>query len=223
MKLLELFKGTGSVGKKAVKMGFDVVSLDLDPIFTPDIETDILRWNYKKFHKETGYVPDYIWASPPCNTYSTLAYVLKERDTKTAEPFSERAKMGTKILHKTLQIIKFFLNLNPKLLYCIENPRGMMRLDKRMLRLPYRATAKYCLYGDVKIKPTDFWSNYPLVLKFKGSCLNTIEVIELPLKDRYSIPPKLIKSIIEQGILFLKKGNKPKNTISTKQIIIEGI
>ena len=30
MELLELFKGTGSVGKVAKKMGFNVVSLDFD-------------------------------------------------------------------------------------------------------------------------------------------------------------------------------------------------
>ncbi len=46
--LLELFKGSGSVGKVAKKVGYRVVSVDLDPIYTPDIETDILEWDYKK-------------------------------------------------------------------------------------------------------------------------------------------------------------------------------
>ena len=102
--LLELFKGSGSVGKVAVKVGYSVVSVDLDPIYTPDIETDILEWDYKK----VDFIPDYIWASPPCNTFSPLTYPLKERDTKTAKPFSERAKIGTKILYKTLEIINYF-------------------------------------------------------------------------------------------------------------------
>ena len=39
MKLLELFSGTGSVGKVAEELGFDVVSLDLKDA---DINTDIL-------------------------------------------------------------------------------------------------------------------------------------------------------------------------------------
>ena len=48
MKLLEIFKGTGSVGKVAKKMEFnDIVSIDFDPIYTPTIETDILNWDYK--------------------------------------------------------------------------------------------------------------------------------------------------------------------------------
>jgi site-specific DNA-cytosine methylase len=83
-KLLELFKGTGSVGKQANKMGFKITSLDLDPIYTPDIETDILEWDYKKWSNENNYIPDMIWASPPCNTFSQMVYRLKERDTKTA-------------------------------------------------------------------------------------------------------------------------------------------
>jgi len=202
-KLLELFKGSGSVGKVAVKVGYEVVSVDLDPIYTPDIETDILKWDYKKFSKENGYVPDFIWASPPCNTYSPLAYPLKERNPKTAEPLAPRAVLGTKILYKTLEIIKYFKSLNPDLLYCIENPRGMMRKDTRMKMLPYRATTYYCYYGGKKLKATDFWSNYPLMLKeIDGVCKEYTPVVDLTdIKDRYSIPPKLIKQIIYKSIL----------------------
>ena len=93
MILLELFSGTGSVGKVAKRMGFKVISLDIDEKSKPDILINILKWNYKKLE----VIPDFIWASPPCNTYSPLAYPLKERDPKTAKPFSDRAKEGTKI------------------------------------------------------------------------------------------------------------------------------
>lgn len=37
MNLLELFKGTGSVGKVAEKMGFNVISLDFEEKYKPDI------------------------------------------------------------------------------------------------------------------------------------------------------------------------------------------
>ena len=197
LKLLELFKGTGSVGKVASKLGYDVVSVDLDPIYTPDIETDILEWDYKKFHKENNYIPDFIWASPPCNTFSPLSYRLKERDTKTAKPKSARAKIGTEILYKTLEIIKYFQKLNPNLRFTIENPRGMMRNDKEMMKL-YRENTLYCLYGDFKRKSTDFWSNFVMELDGETKqCPNkTISVQDLPLNKRYSIPSKLIKQIL---------------------------
>ena len=83
MNLLELFKGTGSISKVAEKMGFNIVSLDIEEKYKPDILTDILKWDYKKFYYDTGFIPDFIWASPPCNTYSTLNYFPlrnKERD-----------------------------------------------------------------------------------------------------------------------------------------------
>jgi len=200
--LLEMFKGTGSVGKQANKMGFNVTSLDFDPIYTPDIETDILDWDYKKYSKENNYIPDMIWSSPPCNTYSPLVYRLKERDVETAKPLSDRAKLGTKILYKTLEIIEYFLKKNPKLLFIIENPRGMMRKDKEMKKLA-RETTLYCLYGDFKRKPTDFWNNFPnglgLDQETKQCPGKTIRVEDLKtIEERYSMPSKLIKHFLEE-------------------------
>ncbi len=206
-KLLELFKGTGSVGKQAKKMGFQVTSLDLDPIYTPDIETDILEWDYKKWSNENNYVPDMIWSSPPCNTFSPMVYRLKERDVETAKPLSERAKLGTKILYKTLEIIDYFLKKNPKLLFIIENPRGMMRKDKEMKKLA-RETTLYCLYGDFKKKPTDFWNNFPSGLNLDQEtkqCPNATIPVQiskgvknLNLDQRYSMPSKLIKHFLDE-------------------------
>jgi hypothetical protein len=209
LKMFELFKGTGSVGKVANKMGFKVVSLDFDPIYTPDIETDILKWDYKKWAKDNDFYPDYIWSSPPCNTFSVLAYPFHERNTKTAVPKSARAKEGTAILHRTLEIIEYFQNQNPKMLYTIENPRGMMRHDSEMKRLPNRETTLYCLYGDFKRKPTDFWSNFPMGLiphdtkddKSENlrnkKCKNLCNLADLPsVEQRYSIPLRLVKKIL---------------------------
>lgn len=193
MKLLELFKGTGSVGKVAKKLGYNVVSLDFEEKYKPDILTDILKWDYKDFP-----TPDFIWASPPCNTFSSLAYPLKERNIDNAKPYSDRAKLGTKILHQTLKIISYFLKKNPKLKFCIENPHGMMRKDPKMKDLPMETT-KYCLYGDEKYKPTDFWSNYKLDLK-QGKCKGTITVCDAQtIEQRYRMPPKLIKQILLQS------------------------
>jgi len=199
LHLLELFKGTGSVGKVARKMGMNVTSVDLDPYYTPDIETDILKWDYKKWAKSNP-TPDLIWASPPCNTFSPLAYPLKERDTKTAVPKSERARLGTRILYRTLEIIRFFQRKNPNLLYCIENPRGMMRNDAKMKALPHRDTTLYCLYNDKRRKPTDFWNNLEDGLGLKApdvsKCKETVGVVDLPLDKRYAIPSALVRKIL---------------------------
>ena len=198
MQLLELFKGTGSVGKVARKMGFNVVSVDFDEKFKPDILTDILDWDYKSY----THIPDFIWASPPCNTYSTLAYPFKERDVKTTKPLSDRAKLGTRILHKTLEIIEYFSKKNPNMGVCIENPRGMMRNDPKIKKLILNTT-HYCNYGDKRTKPTDFFSNYPLNLS-DIICKGSVQTISLKLNDRYKIPPKLIKDILDEYLKIKK-------------------
>ena len=64
MKLLELFSGTGSVGKVAKKLHWEVVSLDLN---NADINCNILDWDYPQY--PSGYF-DFVWASPPCIEYS---------------------------------------------------------------------------------------------------------------------------------------------------------
>jgi len=201
IKLLELFKGTGSVGKVGKKMGMEVKSLDFLEKYKPDILTDILKWNYKKWFEENDFIPDLIWASPPCNTYSPLAYPLKERNTKTAEPYSDRAKEGTKILYRTLDIIKYIEKLNPNVIFVMENPKGMMREDKKVKKL-IRNTTTYCAYGDFKRKLTDFFTNIPngLGLKEVAPCPNPDKIIsvqDLPtIEQRYSIPSRLMKHLL---------------------------
>ena len=58
MRILELFAGTGSVGKVFKECGLEVVLLDTD--MDADIKTDIMHWNYRTY--ELGYF-DVVWAS----------------------------------------------------------------------------------------------------------------------------------------------------------------
>jgi len=147
MKLLELFAGSRSVGKEAEKMGFDVFSVDLVEFNKIDLVKDI---EFLKI-KDIPFVPDIIWASPPCTTYS-IAAISHHRNHQ--EPKSEFAKKSDRLVLKTLEIIASF----PNAIYYIENPRGMLRKMSFMQGLP-RATVTYCQYGDSRMKPTDIWSN----------------------------------------------------------------
>ena len=63
--LLELFSGTGSVGKVANILGYSVISLDLRDA---KIATDILEWDYTKLEPNEINI---IWASPPCIELNT--------------------------------------------------------------------------------------------------------------------------------------------------------
>ena len=147
MRVLELFAGSRSIGKAAEELGMEVFSSDLEAFPGIDYQVDILDFDLNKL----PWKPDIIWASPPCTTFS-IASISKHRNG--AEPKSEAAKIGDRIVKKTIEII---CELKPKYFY-IENPRGMLRKMPYMRWLP-RTTVTYCQYGDTRMKPTDIFHN----------------------------------------------------------------
>lgn len=160
--LLELFSGTGSVGKAAKRAGFKkVISIDNEPKWKPTIEANLLTFDYKKLP-----TPDFIWASPPCVSFSLLNAMMKKphRNVKTLAPQTETGRIGNRLLARTLTIINYFKKKNPQLKFVIENPLGFMRKMSSMKKLP-RYTTSYSKYGFKYKKHTDFWSNIELNLK----------------------------------------------------------
>tara|TARA_Y100000593_G_C4193444_1_gene278124 strand:+ start:199 stop:810 length:612 start_codon:yes stop_codon:yes gene_type:complete len=198
--ILELFKGTGSVGKVFKKKGWKVISVDNVEKFKPSILADILKWDYKNIP-----TPDFIWASPPCNTFSNLSFSTHQRDAKTMKPNTENARLGDAILRKTISIINYWRKRNPKLKFVMENPHGTMYRSPYMKSLKPYTTAQtlYGLYGDKRLKRTDFFNNFNLKLKepiIPKDRSKFVGVVDLPLCDRYKIPPLLIKDIYNQLI-----------------------
>ena len=138
MKLLELFSGTGSVGKVAKEFGYDIVSLDLK---NADINCNILDWDYRQY--DTGYF-DFIWASPPCTEYSRAKTTgVRKIDEANA------------IVLKTIEIIKYF---QPQVFF-IENPQtGLLKQQPFMSEFRY-VDVDYCKYGFNYRKRTRLWNN----------------------------------------------------------------
>jgi len=152
MKVLELFAGSRSMGKVCDELGYEVFSSDINAFESIDYVTDILDFDVN----DVPFVPDVIWASPPCTTYS-IAAISTHRDGQV--PKTEFAKKSDDMMHKLHRIIRHFLELNHNLVYYIENPRGMMRKMDFMNVHPVRNTVTYCQYGDDRMKPTDIWTN----------------------------------------------------------------
>lgn len=142
MKVLELFSGTGSVGKCCKALDWEVVSLDIDE--RADIVCDILKWNYKIYDKDYF---DVIWASPPCDEYSCMNYCRPEK-----VPDIEGAN---KLVLKTLEIMNYFNCY----LWFIENPQtGLLKNQSFMKELPFY-DVDYCMYNHIIRKRTRIWTN----------------------------------------------------------------
>ena len=154
MKVLELFAGSRSIGKVCDSMGIESFASDVVDFDGIDYVVDIMEFD----PKQVPFVPDVIWASPPCTTFSVAS--IGKYWNKDGTPKHEKAEHGLEILKRTMLIIEHFKYHNPNLVWYIENPRGMMRKMKMWDHIEHvRHTVTYCQYGDTRMKPTDIWTN----------------------------------------------------------------
>ena len=170
MKVLELFAGTRSISKAFEKRGHQTYSVEWNKDFENiTLYEDINNLTVDIIVNMCGGVPDVVWASPDCTTYSVAAISrnrVLNKETGSLDPISDYAKFCDKTNRFLINLIK---ELNPKL-YFIENPRGGLRKMDFMQELP-RYTVTYCQYGDTRMKPTDIWTNHPNP-EFKPPCKN---------------------------------------------------
>ena len=208
MIILELFAGTRSISKAFEDKGHKTYSIEQDKDFENiSLYEDINNITAKDIIKLCGGVPDVIWASPDCTTYSIAAishHRKRNEETGNLEPISEYAKFCDRTNKHVLDLIQ---ELKPKY-YFIENPRGGLRKMDFMKGL-YRYTVTYCQYGDNRMKPTDIWTNHPNP-KFKPMCKNGDDCHEKAprgsktgtqglkgAKERSVIPIKLCDHIVD--------------------------
>lgn len=151
MKALELFAGDRSFGKVAEYYGYDVVSVDWQKFPGIHIAKDIEELTFE----DIPFIPDVVWASPDCTTY-TIAAISHHRNG--TEPKSDYARKCDRVNQHFVGLIRLWLTFNPKMVFFIENPRGMLRKMPWMQGFT-RHTVWYCQYGDDRAKPTDIWTN----------------------------------------------------------------
>lgn len=185
IKVLELFKGTGSVSKMCAGFPhiFDVISVDIEPSCESTETCDIRDWNYSKYKPQEF---DLIWASPPCTEYSIMK-TRSKRDIPSAN----------QIVLNTLEIINY---LKPRAWF-IENPQtGLLKLQDFMVGIPF-IDVDYCRYSDFGYKKsTRIWTNVKNFspLRCEKKCvhvLNGVHVVDMTrisLQARYRVPELLI-------------------------------
>lgn len=203
IRMLELFSGTGSIGKVARQYGIEVTSVDINCTSNPTIITDILNFKYKKFPKRYF---DIIWASPPCDTFSHLQFSnIGKKSSYWGVPLTrelivrKQNEVGLPILNKTKEIINY---LKPRFFY-IENPKTG-RMKDYMTEYNHTDVC-YCMYGFNYKKPTRIWHNNSNFIGMGLMCNHNKHSVQIgggsnqvkTLNERYSIPPGLVDEIIE--------------------------
>ena len=145
MRLLELFSGTGSVGRVFRARGWEVLSVDVDPEAGADVTVDVLSWDYSAFPR--SYF-DCVWASPPCTEYSIArSNARRPRNLELADA----------IVQRTIDIITYFGGA-----YWVENPATGLLAGRAVVRnLPEPYLVSYCMYGRPYRKNTYLWTNVP--------------------------------------------------------------
>ncbi len=195
---------SGSKSMKDFKSDWDYISLDIEEKYSPDICINILEWDYKKYFKEKGNFPEFIWFSPPCNEYSILN---SARPEKTPDIIG-----ANKIVEKGLEIINF-VNCP----FVIENPQtGTLKKQGILDHINY-ADVDYCRFGFPYRKRTRLWNNLGFTGKLcdKKTCpfikngrheysignstyktnVKEIGQKKTRLQQRYAVPEPLLKEI----------------------------
>ena len=170
-----------------------------------DIKCHILDWDY------TVYPPSYfdvIWASPPCDTFSTVKNTWIGRHGYTRESIqADIDNIGLPILRKTEEIIDYF---QPKY-YFIENPQtGKM---KRYINDKPYYDVDYCKYSNWGYrKRTRIWTNIErfdpqTCNKDCGNMSGNKHKVDVSSfgggsnrMPRYRIPPKLIEDLFSSMV-----------------------
>ena len=143
LRLLELFSGTGSIGRSFRARGWDVTAIDNDPTADATICCDIASWNVDSLQ---GNRIDAIWASPPCTNYSRLRGSSTEEDRMSSD----------ELVKKTLEIAEA---LGGNLPIFIENPYTGKLKERGLLDHLSMQVVDYCTYGMPYRKRTAIWTN----------------------------------------------------------------
>ena len=145
---LELFAGTGSIGRAFERLGWEVVSLDIDPKCEPTHVADVLSWDYRAYPRDFF---GFVWASPVCTHYSIARTTGGPRNLISAD----------RLVRRTLDIMNYF-----ECHWAFENPQsGYLKTRTHLVGgLPFFDTS-YCRYGYAYRKTTRIWSSLALCLR----------------------------------------------------------
>ncbi len=125
--MIDLCSGLGGASHAMKNHGWNVITVDIEPSFCPDIVADVRKWSWN------GDRPDLIWASPPCADFSRmyLPWIKSKREPDLS------------ILMGCIRIIK---ESKPRY-WVIENVVGALKYFYPILGKPSAIYRPYYLWG----------------------------------------------------------------------------
>lgn len=200
--LLELFSGTGSIGRAFEALGWDVISVDIDPRANATYCCDVLEFDYRCIEQKV----DVIWASPPCQLFSNARTKGCTADLESADS----------LVLRTLEIAEGLGN--PTLF--VENPHSGKLKRRGLLDHLSMRVLDYCRFGMPYRKRTSVWTSttwVPSQPLCKHDCPSSVNGNHLARAQQgppgprfsqrqlYMIPAKLCDEIAEFCSNLIKK------------------
>lgn len=205
INILDLFSGDGGDKRreKIEALGYRYVTLDKEKKFKCDIYEDVFSLN-----EISGY--DFIWASPPCQSFSVSSIGKHWNIDNT--PKTREAEESVALVRHTLRLLN-----NSGAKWVIENPVGKLR-KLNILNSVSKNTVTYCQYGYKVMKPTDIWyhgfewTSRPMCKKGdschisapRGSQSGT-QNAKVPASQKGIVPFDLWKEILENAFKYERK------------------
>jgi hypothetical protein len=143
----------------AEALGYEVCSVDRNARLEPTVAASVADVT-----AATAGLPahiDAILVIPPSGTWSCNAARLKVRRASDGAPLNPRAEAETEAMGHALRIVQEVRAHNPRCVYFILTPRGLMRKHAAMNGggHPFQTLLTLCRYGAPSMRPMDVWHN----------------------------------------------------------------
>ena len=226
VKVLVLCSGTKSVEDALYQRFHNVIEttgIDINPIFCPDICVDICKWDYKSSYPKNYF--DVIWASPDCSQYSK-SHTIGERQIEKADNLVLSCLEIIKYFNphiwviensdgalKTRSFMKGWNNYKMKCSYCCygfcyqkhtniwTNAQVTLKMCSAETPCKYRKQAIALRNAGESSKETPL---HPCIAQHGYTSQQPYQ-IPMQKLQLYTIPPKLINSILGEAIANLAR------------------